>query len=75
MTLKRRRSLSPPRTAGANRKEARVMYRVNLSQFIENGPAVLAERARIARLSAHKFELLKGSPDSKPQRCPLELAA
>jgi hypothetical protein len=51
------------------------MYRVNLSQFIENGPAVLAERARRARLSAHKFELLKGSPDSKPQRCPLELAA
>ena len=36
-----------------------MMYRVNLSQFVENGAAVLAERARIARLTAHKHELLK----------------
>jgi hypothetical protein len=51
------------------------MYRVNLSQFVENGPAVLAERARIARLSAHKFELLKGNANAEPERCPLNLAA
>lgn len=36
-----------------------MMYRVNPSQFVENGAAVLAERARIARLTAHKYELLK----------------
>jgi hypothetical protein len=51
------------------------MYRVNLSQFVENGPAVLAERARIARLSAHKFELLKSDVGAKSERCPLDLAA
>jgi hypothetical protein len=51
------------------------MYRVNLSQFVENGPAVLAERARIARLSAHKFELLKSSANAKSEHCPLNLAA
>ena len=43
------------------------MYRVNLSQFVENG---LAERARIARLSAHKFELFKAKANAKPERCP-----
>ena len=36
-----------------------MMYHVKLSQFVENGAAVLAERARIARLTAHKYELLK----------------
>jgi hypothetical protein len=51
------------------------MYRVNLSQFVENGAAVLAERARIARLSAHKFELLKGRAAARPDGCPLDLAA
>ena len=51
------------------------MYRVNLSQFVENGPAALAERARIARLSAHKFELFKAKANAKPERCPLDLAA
>jgi len=51
------------------------MYRVNLSQFVENGAAVLAERARVARLSAHKFELLRNQASAKPGRCPLELAA
>ena len=43
-----------------------MMYRVNLSQFVENGAAVLAERARIARLTAHKHELLRRD------RCPAE---
>lgn len=51
------------------------MYRVNLSQFVENGAAVLAERARTARLSAHKYELLKGKPAATPDGCPLDLAA
>lgn len=36
-----------------------MMYHVKMSQFVENGAAVLAERARIARLTAHKYELLK----------------
>ena len=52
-----------------------MMYRLNMSQFVENGAAVLAERARIARLSAHKFELLKGKSGAPSDRCPLELAA
>lgn len=51
------------------------MYRVNLSQLVENGPAVLAERARIARLSAHKFGLLKAAADAKSGGRPLNLAA
>ena len=51
------------------------MYRVKLSQFVENGAAVLAERARIARLTAHKFELLNGKRAAKPDRCSLDLAA
>ena len=51
------------------------MYRVNLTQFVENGPAVLAERARVARLSAHKFELLKDRATASPDRCTLDLAA
>jgi hypothetical protein len=34
-----------------------MMYRLNPGHFVENGAAVLAERARIARLSAHKHEL------------------
>jgi hypothetical protein len=51
-----------------------MMYRVNLSQFVENGAAVLAERARIARLTAHKFELLSRQRATS-DRCPLELAA
>lgn len=52
-----------------------MMYRVNLSQFVENGAAVLAERARIARLSAHKFGLLKAAADAKSGGRPLNLAA
>ena len=51
------------------------MYRVNLSQFVENGPAVLADRARVARLSAHNFELLKDRATASPDRCTLDLAA
>jgi hypothetical protein len=51
------------------------MYRVNLSQFVENGPAVLAERARIARLSAHKFELLNGNSDARSEGRTLDHAA
>ncbi len=35
-----------------------MMYRFNPSQFVENGAAVLAERTRIARLSAHKHGLV-----------------
>ena len=52
-----------------------MMYRVKLSQFVENGAAVLAERARIARLTAHKFELLKSQRAARPKSCPLDLAA
>jgi len=52
-----------------------MMYRMNLSQFVENGAAALAERARVARLSAHKFELLKGEAAAGPDRRPLNLAA
>ena len=52
-----------------------MMYRVNLSQFVENGAAVLAERARIARLTAHKYELLNGKSGVKSGLCPLDLAA
>ena len=52
-----------------------MMYRVNLSQFVENGAAVLAERARMARLTAHKFELLNRRKAAKPDCCPLDLAA
>ena len=51
-----------------------MMYRVELSQFVENGAAVLAERARQARRTAHKFQLLnreKAATDSQP----FELAA
>ena len=49
-------------------------YRVNLSQFVENGAAVLAERARIARLTAHKFELLNRAKAAAERR-PFDLAA
>jgi hypothetical protein len=52
-----------------------MIYQVSLSQFVENGAAVLAERARMARLSAHKFELLKGNKAARPDRCPLDIAA
>ena len=52
-----------------------MMYRVKLSQFVENGAAVLAERARIARLTAHKHELLNGKRAAESDRCPLDLAA
>jgi hypothetical protein len=52
-----------------------MMYQVKLSQFIENGAAVLAERARIARLTAHKYELLNGKTATKSDHCPLDLAA
>ncbi len=51
------------------------MYRVNLSQFVENGPAALAERARIARLSAPKFGLQKAAANAKSGGRPLNLAA
>ena len=43
-----------------------MMYRVKLSQFVENGAAVLAERARIARLTAHKYELLRRDRCARP---------
>lgn len=36
-----------------------MMYRFNPGHFVENGAAILAERARIARLSAHKHQLLQ----------------
>ena len=36
-----------------------MIYHRNLSQFIEDGAAVRAERARIARLTARKYELLR----------------
>jgi hypothetical protein len=52
-----------------------MMYRVNLSQFVENGAAVLAERARIARLSAHKYELLRSDRGTSGETCHLNLAA
>ena len=52
-----------------------MMYRVRLSQFVENGAAVLAERARIARMSAHKFELLKAKTTAGSAGCSLDLAA
>ena len=60
MILKRRRNPLPTRDRRRNRKEKdAMMYRFNPNQFVENGAAVLAERARIARLSAHKHELLR----------------
>jgi len=52
-----------------------MMYRVNLSQFVENGAAVLAERARVARLTAHKYELLRRDRCGSSEPCPLNLAA
>ena len=52
-----------------------MMYRVNLSQFVENGAAVLAERARIARLTAHKYELARRRSCALSEPCPLDLAA
>lgn len=52
-----------------------MMYRVKLSQFVENGAAVFAERARLARLTAHKHELLSRNRAAKSDRCPLDLAA
>jgi hypothetical protein len=52
-----------------------MMYRVNLSQFVENGAAVLAERARVARLSAHKYELVRRGRDASAEPCHLNLAA
>ena len=52
-----------------------MMYRVNLSQFVENGAAVLAERARLARLTAHKYELLRRDRGVSSDPCPLNLAA
>jgi hypothetical protein len=75
MISKRRRPLSPTPTAGANRKEATMMYRVKLSQFVENGAAVLAERARMARLTAHKYELLRNSRCATAEPCTLNIAA
>jgi len=51
-----------------------MMYQVSLSQFVENGAAVLAERARVARLSAHKFELLNREKATSGRR-PFDLAA
>lgn len=52
-----------------------MMYRVNLSQFVENGAAVLAERARVARLTAHKYELLRRNRGGSSEPYPLNLAA
>ena len=52
-----------------------MMYRVKLSQFVENGAAVLAERARIARLTAHKYELLRHDHCVHAEPCPLDNAA
>ena len=52
-----------------------MMYRVKLSQFVENGAAVLAERARMARLTAHKYELLRNSRCATAEPCPLDIAA
>ena len=52
-----------------------MMYRVKLSQFVENGAAVLAERARIARLTAHKYELLRHDYCVHAEPCSLENAA
>ena len=52
-----------------------MMYRVKLSQFVENGAAVLAERARIARLTAHKYELLRRRRSVAAEHCPLDIAA
>ena len=52
-----------------------MMYRVKLSQFVENGAAVLAERARIARLTAHKYELLRRNRCASSEPCPLDIAA
>ena len=52
-----------------------MMYRVDLSQFVENGAAVLAERARVARLTAHKYELLRRARGTSSEARPLNLAA
>jgi hypothetical protein len=52
-----------------------MMYRVILSQFVVYGAAVLAERARVARLSAHKYELLRRDRRVSAEPCLLEIAA
>jgi hypothetical protein len=52
-----------------------MMYRFSPNQFVENGAAVLAERARVARLTAHKYELTRRSRVAPAEAKPFELAA
>ncbi len=52
-----------------------MMYRLNPDHVVENGAAVLAERARIARLSAHKHELAHRCRAALTEAEPARLAA